>query len=251
MTHAADSSRAAMQTPDRRLVEHWLLNTAIEFPRSINLILPHVAVESLNVKPVPGCGAADYAKSIADLFSAGLIRIDSDLPAHDFTDREGILRVLEEIQQMGRPAIVRSAHRETLKRKFFFELTAKGGAEWERRARPEWENFYSESSDGRTGDAVSPNLTLLMARLGWFAELNGQRIHRDTIELEEHQDYQVLYWTRLPHVYRALFCCEPGGGLWGREDGTRAHEPKWFTNWWHATNRWYTEPWELAGWPGE
>jgi hypothetical protein len=251
MTHAADSSRAAMPVPDRKIVEHWLLNTAIDFPRSINLILPHVAVESLNVKPVPGCGANDYAESIADLFAAGMIRIESDIPADDFKEREGLLRVLENIQQMGRPAIVRSAQRETLKRKFYFELTAKGGAEWERRAKPEWENFYSESSDGRIGDAVSPNLTLLMARLGWFAELNHQRIQHDTIELEEHPDYQVLYWKWLPHVYRASFCCEPAGGLWGREDGTRAHEPKWFTNWWHATNRWYTEPWELAGWPSE
>jgi hypothetical protein len=129
-------------------------------------------------------------------------------------------------------------------------LTESGGALWESIAKPVWKRFFDQSSDYQTGDAVSPDLNLLMARLGWFPELSGEDIEIESIQLEECSDFPVLYWKRLPHVYRATFKCQRAEARWKQpEYADRPMEPDWFRKWWPTTVTFYTKPWELPDWP--
>ena len=93
-----------------------------------------------------------------------------------------------------------------------------------------------------------------MARLGWFPELNDERILLDTVKLEVLSDFQILYWKRLPLVYRAKFSTERADPRWSGIEPNRpgkTSEQEWFQDWWHNANSWYKLPWELPGWPPE
>jgi hypothetical protein len=129
-----------------------------------------------------------------------------------------------------------------------FKLTELGGEAWERVAEPEWGRFFTQFSDYKTGEITSPDLNLLMARMGWFRELSGERIQPDTVTLQTHSDYPILYWKRLPHVYQAVFSVEGAEPRWANG---HSGEPKWFREWWSSTGYWHKEPWELPNWPDQ
>ena len=76
------------------LVKHWLLNTTIEFPRSLRHILPIVAGLSLNAKPIPGCDAERYAQALYELFGAGMLLFHSEDPEDDPHSIKGISAIL-------------------------------------------------------------------------------------------------------------------------------------------------------------
>jgi hypothetical protein len=120
------------------------------------------------------------------------------------------------------------------------------GEAWEKLAQPDWAHFFDQSDDEETGELTSHDLTLIMARTGWFPELAGQQIKAESVNVEEFTDYEILYWKRLPHVYHATFSCVLAEARWA---GGWIGEPKWFRDWWHATTTWYKKPWELEGWP--
>jgi len=128
-------------------------------------------------------------------------------------------------------------------------LTELGGEAWEKFAEPDWTRFLDQlidPTDEGAGEMTSPDLTLIMAYLGWFPPFDEHQVKPVTVKVEQVADYPILYWKRLPHVYRATFEFEKANPKWqeGRIDG-----PAWFRDWWKATTEWYKHPWELPGWP--
>lgn len=247
-----------MESLDEAVIRYWLLDIATEFPRNLGLIFPSVGSEALNVKEIPGCKAEDYAESLVGAFEEGLISLESDFPEDDVSSKLGTEQIMERFVRLrGDEREVRYARRRTQpipvrqpRRRVRFQLTAAGGQEWERLAEPDWSSFFTQSGDEATGDVElgSPNLNLLMARMGWFRGLNGERIKVETVRLETCSNYQILYWKRLPLVYRALFSVESGKP---HRTGERRDEPAWFRAWWNSTDSWYRKPWELPNWPTE
>lgn len=247
------------QTSREDLIKHWLLNTAIEFPRSLLHILPGIRGLTLNAKEVPGCDPEGYAQGLGELFRSGHIVFTSANPEDDVHSALGVDSVLNRF--LGYPMEVTAEQHVTKKPqpvrphlkipKVQFSLTESGGALWESIAKPEWNRFYDQSTDYEAGDAVSPDMTLLMANLGWLPELrNGVTIEVESLRIEEHFDYPVLYWKKLPRVYRATFKCHRAEARWKRvEWATFPIEPEWFRYWWHSTVYFYKLPWELSGWP--
>jgi hypothetical protein len=238
------------------MIDHWLLNIAKEFPCSLGALFPSVECDYLNVKEIPGCKPEGYAESLVELSKIGFITLESDFPEDDVDSKLGVSHIIEWFVQLPKEAReVRYVRRSTQsvlvrqpRRRVRFQLTTAGGQEWERLAEPDWSSFFTQSGDETTGDVelASPNLNLLMARMGWFRGLNGERIKVDTIRLETCANYQVLYWKRLPLVYRVLFSTNPAEPQW---TGERREEPVWFRQWWSSTDSWYKKPWELPIWP--
>lgn len=247
-----------MKSLDKAVIRYWLLDIVTEFPRSLGLIFPSVEGEALNVKKMPGCKPEDYAGSLVEVFREGLISLESDLPEDDVSSKRGVEQIMERFVRLREDEReVRYARHKTQsipvrqpRKRVRFQLTAAGGQEWERLAEPDWSSFLTQSGDETTGDVelASPDLNLLMARMGWFRGLNGERIKVENIRLETCSNYQILYWKRLPLVYRALFSVESGEP---QRTGERREEPVWFRQWWSSTDSWYKKPWELPIWPTE
>ena len=240
------------------LIKHWLLDTAVSFPRSLIHILPVVRGLTLNAIEIPGCDAEDYALALGELFGAGMLRFRSEDSEDDTESPDGVTAILSrflcytfeppEVIQARGERISDEARQQRNVPTVRYSLTDKGGVLWESIAEPRWEQFYNQSSDYATGDAMSPDLTLLMAKMGWFQELSGEEIDIQSIKIEEKLDHQVLYWKKLPHIYEATFNCRQGGGRWKRR-GDYPMEPEWFRSWWLTTASFYTEPWKLPSWP--
>ena len=241
------------------LIKHWLLNTAINFPRPLLHVLPRARGITLNAIEVPGCLAEDYAIGLSDLYQSGHICFTSEDPEDDVRSVFGIAAILGRF--MGYSIEMpeeRYAHRDrradpqaAMIPRVQFALTESGGALWENLAKPDWDQFYGELTDYESGEMFSPDLTLLMARMGWSSELLGDRtIDIQSIEFEEHSDYPVLYWKKLPHVYRATFKCYRSEPRWPRRPNFEFRPaPAWFESWRRTTYRFYTQPWELPYWP--
>jgi hypothetical protein len=158
---------------------------------------------------------------------------------------------------------MRYIHRPDLKAAF--KLTNNGGKSWEANAKPNWEKFLEEFTEFEgEGESLKPSsaelasqdLNLVLAHLGWFRDewtestVYGPQF--DSINLQFHEEYQALYWKRLPSVYKATFALTPAQPLWTTEPQGEPHwlqEPKWFTDWRNASRKWFTEPWELPDWP--
>lgn len=246
------------------LIKFWLLNTAIKFPRPLLHILPKTRGMTLNSPNIPGCTPQNYADGLLSLFQRGHITFSSEDPRDEVNDKLGVQAVLERfLAYQLEPPEERYAREKRRIDPFGpriarveFALTEAGGALWGRIANPEWNKFLDSGvvigeQDYESGDAVSPDLTLLMAHLGWFTELNSEvGIDIASLEIQEHTDYPILYWKNLPHVFRATFKCYRSEARWPR----RPHfafrpAPAWFESWRRTNHRFYTQPWELPCWP--
>lgn len=242
----------------KKIVEHWILNLAIEGTRKLSDFLPVVKGMYLNVRDVPGCGANEYAEALLRLFDAGMLRLYFDISQEEQIepDRRSIEAVIARRLQL--PPTSRMSVRKgsrppraitVAEPDLLMELTESGGCAWETLAEPNW-NLYAQSltdiphpkSDVLTGEVWSANQDLLLAQLGWFQEINSGIIDRKTIRIEVLHDHLVTYWKRLPQVYRATFSCSLSEERWGK-----INEPKWFRDWWGR--EWYRHPWQLQEWP--
>lgn len=236
------------------MVKHWLLNLAVEFPVWLGQIFPLVDPVGLNVKPVPGCNAADYAKALIELYDSGFIAFSSEVPSDDVQSHPGIGLVLSRFLKLAAddPNINPQGHLRPLYErnrlpgmKVSFKLTARGGEAWERIAQPDWNNFFTVSMDCDSGDLYSSNRHLLMAYMGWYQEIGQQQIPPVTIHWQTHADFEILYWKRLPLVYQASFTLQSAKRRWPSQ------EPEWFREWYISAITWYKKPWELPGWPSQ
>jgi len=247
-----------------QLIEHWLLNLAVEHPVSLGLLFPEAEVQGLNVRPVPGCSSEDYARSLFDLFVAERIELDSEFPEDDVRSRSGVSTLLDRFRRLSREdSIVRhliprdrpssgSTGQHHHRRRVHFQLTARGGEAWEKTAEPDWRRFVCVSTysapNGKsaTGELISADRDLLLAYMGWYPEVNREQIQLDTIKWQTHTDFEILYWKRLPFVYHASFQVRPAEARW---NGYR--EPEWFRDWWFSTSSWHKEPSQLPNWGSE
>jgi hypothetical protein len=240
------------------IVRHWLLNTAIEFPRKLSDLLPVVCGLRLNVLDVPGATPEDYASAVLALFDSGSIRMYFDGDTEG-SKTEACRSIVELVLQrrlatpVEKAPTPRARQRSIYPRKVTpdtsdlrWQLTALGGKEWEGLAQPDWNRYVTILTGGDIpGEAWSANLGLLMAELGWCQELNGVEIDRNTISMEVLHDYPVTYWKFLPVVHRATFECRWVDSQW--PDG-RIVPPEWFRQWWISQGEWYRKPWELSNW---
>jgi hypothetical protein len=241
------------------LIDHWLLNTAIKFPRPLLHVLPFVRGLTLNAKVIPHCTPEDYAHGLLGLFRSEHLVFTSEDAEDDVQSSAGVDAILKrflrypiELVPERHGAKKTQPPVPTLKiPKVEFALSESGGSLWESVANPTWDHFYDQSSDYQTGDAVSPDLTLLMARLGWFPELTSDEgIDIESLSIEEHTEYQILYWKKLPNVFRATFKCRRIEARWKKISPTGdPFEPEWFRRWRSSTVHFYTHPWELSAWP--
>jgi hypothetical protein len=238
------------------IVEHWILNLAIEGARKLSDFLPFVESLYLNVREVPDCNAEEYAEGVLALFDAGLVRLYFDIgeDGEIEPDRalvEAVIRRRLQLPRVGRIPLTRTPRppREIRPAEpdLMMKLTASGGRAWERLAEPDWNRYVQTLTDDESGEAWSGNRDMLMSELGWYQELTSATIDRNTIRLEALHDYNVTYWKLLPVVFRATFACTWSEGLWGAKG--YSGEPKWFREWWESSSNWYKQPWELPNWP--
>jgi hypothetical protein len=237
------------------MIKHWLLNLAVEYPVWLGHLFPAVDCEALNVKPVPGCNAKGYARNLIELSDSGRVAFSSDVPGDDPESRPGLERILERFLGLANDDPARQ-HTSDLRPMYernrlpgmqvYFKLTPSGGAAWERMAEPDWAHILTVSVDAESGDLFSPDRHLLMAYLGWYPEIEAQRIQLKAISWQTHSDFQVLYWKRIPLVYQASFTLHSAEGSiepeWHRT-------PQWFREWYTSAITWHKQPWELASWP--
>lgn len=249
-----------MNSIKEEVIRHWLLDLSVDLRLPLKLVLPRVESESLNVKPIPHCLPEDYAKGFLKLIEEGAISLSSAHPGDNVETVAGVRDIIDRF--LGLPpdySAVRRLHRADLNDpvvrrlprsdlEVTFELTPLGGDLWEKTAEPEWNRFFIEFHGSKTGEVASQNLNLLMARIGWFQELSEARILPNTIRVKKHSEYPILYWKRLPNVYRAEFLLEPAQARW--HHGLNG-EPEWFREWRGSTVDWYRHPWDLPTWPRE
>ena len=242
----------------RAITRHWILNLAWECRRRVSDVVPFVEELHLNVSKVPGVAAIDYATVLLDLFDSGAIRLrltdEEGKPHANRSDLEKVLEARLQLPPVSRmafvgkkgpssvpPAIVRQAP------DLGWELSQRGGEEWETLAEPDWEHFAAILTGEESGEMWSANFNLLMAELGWCRELNGIEIDRATLSLEVLHDCAITYWKVLPVAHHATFHSGWVEHGWPPVKGRPA--PNWFHNWWSSRDNWYKKPWMLPGWP--
>lgn len=246
----------------QEMIQHWILNTAIEFPRKLSDFVPFVESESLNVKEVPRATSGDYAAAFLALLDADFIQahpIHHDDGEETPIDRVGVDAILEKRLQL--PRVTSHIRRGVNRPKpsdgypapnLRWKMTTLGGEVWERLAKPDWNRYLLTLTDTPPtnpliSDTWSANRDLLMADLGWSRELAGIEVDRDSVRVEILHNHPITYWKVLPLVYHATFSCRsapdhwPGRNFWDT--------PEWFQTWWRSLSEWYKKPWELPGWP--
>jgi hypothetical protein len=68
-----------------------------------------------------------------------------------------------------------------------FRLTRRGGEAWEKAAEPDWGHFISvgtySAAGGQSepGEVISANRDLVIAYMGWYPEVNREKIQLETI----------------------------------------------------------------------
>ena len=244
----------------REIVQHWILNIAIEFGRKLSDFLPFVQSERLNVHGVPSATPEDYAEGVLALFDSGSIRLYSDSVDEGGqieANRSILESVLGQRLELPRREINLNPVGQSRRRSsrviaeggsdLRWELTPSGGKRWERRAQPDWSRYLAILTDCGSGEAWSADRDFLLAELGWGRELDGLEIDRNSIRLEILHDHAITYWKTLPIVYHAAFASGWAESPWLHAD--RAKAPDWFHDWWASRSNWYKQPWELPTWP--
>jgi hypothetical protein len=236
------------------LIRYWLLNVAVEYSVWLGRLFPAVQDETLNVKPIPHCTSEDYARGLIDLFNSGMISLSSEVPGDDVQSSRGVAQILDRFLQLSNedPVLRRNGRLLPMHERIrlpgmavSFELSSLGGEAWEKVANPDWTRFISVSTVSTSGELVSSDRDLLIAYMGLYPEVNGERIQLETVAWETRTDYEILYWKRLPFVYHASFVVEAAKKRWA------GPAPSWFLDWWLSTRSWRKQPWELPGWPSE
>jgi hypothetical protein len=241
------------------IVKYWLLNTALEFPCGLGLLFPVIESEALNVKEISGIRSEDYAASLVQLYEAGLIMIDSPLAEDQVNSKIAVTHVIERFMrrspiERGVRHVTRTSRSQTgreERKSAKFQLTTAGGQEWERYAKPDWDHYLDLPTSSGTGAITSQNRDLVIAVMGFFPEIGGGQIDLDSVAIQEIRNYSILYWKRLPSVFKATFRFEQAEARWGGKGPAWSNEPTWFKEWWAATNSWYIKPWESPEWPSE
>lgn len=259
------------------ITQYWLLTSAVDFPRALGYFFPELDDIALNMREVPGLNAGEYAKVLLNLFDLEMIEFSSELLEDDVTTRSGIMNILDRFLEFSnenpnalmirrtRQKSVADPYAGRTDLKVRFRLTEKGGETWEAIAKPNWKKFLEGFSDTEgegeglkpsSAELASQDLSLVLAHLGWFREEWTESIvygpQFDSINLQFHEEYQALYWKRLPSVYKATFALTPVQPLWtkGPNGEPNWHQaPKWFSDWRSTSRKWFTEPWELPDWP--
>jgi hypothetical protein len=217
------------------------------------------------MKEIPSCEPEDYAKSLIQLFDSGLITFESDASEDDVSSRDGLSRLinriarlvedkerLEELRATSRKGVLRLARQNVR-----FRLTEAGGQQWERLAEPNWDHYFGQltscdsenGTDKEDGELISQNLNLLMAVLGWFQETDSGQVDLNSIEVQKLDNYPILYWKRLPSVYRITFNFLKADARWNGSGPAWLREPEWYREWWNSRDKWYKRPWDLPVWP--
>ena len=261
----------------KELLRFWLLTSAIDHSVSLRCFFPKFEWGPLNMRDLPGCSPTDYVRELLVLFDNEWIEFESTISPGDSSIRSGVIQILDRFLQFSEqnPAAtllrwvtrpgndLRYIHRPDLKADF--KLTLKGGEAWEAIAKPNWGKFLEEFGDFEgEGEGLKPSsrelasqdLNLILAHLGWFREDWTESIvygpQLDSTKVQFHEEYQVLYWKRLPSVYKATFALTPVQPLWPKGPNGEPHwhqEPKWFADWRNTSRKWFTQPWELPDWP--
>lgn len=246
--------------PIDKLMRHWLLDIAVEFPRCLVLLFPFVEGEALNAKTIHGQRPESYAKGLIELFEGGLIRFSSDVPGDEVRTLAGVKRILERFVGLSKDDSILRRERQFLSSyqrrhikelQVSFELTSEGGRVWESDAEPTWGRCFTQSTSDAHCELVSQDLDRIMAVIGWFPQIAGGRVDMNSIQIQKLDDYPIVYGKHLSSVFKANFVFDKVDQQ-SRGDSTAwSQEPKWFHRWRVATASWYRKPWEMPEWSFE
>ena len=243
-----EESVTATTLSHNQMIKHWLLNLAIECSIPLRVLFPF-RWPTCNAREIPNVQAEELARGVLQLFDSGMISVFSDVDESAPT-RSGLSSVLDRFVTLSHALDTSSdprsgSHNHTRlnpEMQLSFELTARGGESWEGAARPNWSHLLIERSDFKVADFYSANLDLLTAYMGWYAEINEARILSETVAWEMRSDSEIVYWKKFPIVHHA-FC--------RLEVKPSTNTPKWLWDWYTSATKWYTDPWDLPGWPSE
>jgi hypothetical protein len=242
------------------IIRYWFLTSAIEFPRGLSYFFPAVDGLALNMPDPSGCKPEDYAHALLSLYDLGLIEFSSQFSGDDVTAHAGISSILDSFliftKENPTALLNRRVRRDNasgsdIRRSDLvahFKLTSSGGEAWEQIANPDWQKFYGQLNDSQTAEITSADLNTLIMVLGWFRELSGVQPVSESIRISTLVDHPILYWKILPKVFHAEFAVTATEGKWSVTNGKC---PKWFRDWWVSHQEWFTQPWELPGWPSQ
>src|SRR5579863_4032918 len=177
----------------QELIQHWILNIAIEFHAKLSDFVPFVESESLNVKAVPGATPDDYAAAFLTLLDLRFVcayAVDTEPGEEDQAkiDRLAVGKILEkrlELPQVTSESRVRANELRPASKAtapdLRWRMTALGGDSWEKLAKPDWNRYVSTLTDNSSGEIWAADRNVLMAELGWYRELNSVKVDQTTI----------------------------------------------------------------------
>src|SRR6266568_45646 len=84
------------------LLRYWLLTSAIDHSVSLNCFFPKYEWGPLNMRDLPGCSPADYARELLVLFDRKWIEFESTSAENDVNSHSGITQILDRFLQFSR-----------------------------------------------------------------------------------------------------------------------------------------------------
>jgi hypothetical protein len=207
-------------------IEYWLLDVAAEFAVPLQA-LPAGEIELAFNRPSLGASNAELARGLARLHDLGLVALH--LEEERTPDALALERLISKPPVDG--FIYESGNH--------YRLTATGGAEWERAARPDW-NGYVEYRTWPEGDVAERSIVcadpsraehyLAYQRAVW---LKQDAVAEESVVREVFRPWQATYWKVLPEAYVIRFRTPQDAGRYP----ACAEAARW-------DYRWHGDPWE-------
>ncbi|MFI5403652.1 MAG: hypothetical protein ACHQ1G_12010 [Planctomycetota bacterium] len=217
--------------PPLSRLEYWLLDVAAEHGMPLQM-LPEGHIELALNRPSLGASNAELARGLVALSGLGLVTLETPDCVLDAAGLEKLISVPP------RDGMIYDG-------KHWYSLTAAGGAEWERAARPDW-NLYVEyrtwpECDGwqhsiLCADAGQAERYLAFQRSVWHkpGAVPEESVVRDVL-----RPWEATHWRELPEAYLILFRT---GGEEARRYPSAGEAAQW-------DYRWHDDPWEGSGLP--
>jgi hypothetical protein len=218
-------------------LEYRLLDLVAEFAVPLQA-LPDGEIEPALNRRSLGASNAELARALAVLSDLDLVWLTTEDEDDARLDAVAIERL---ISLPAIDGVIYKSHG--------YGLTAAGGVEWERAARPDW-NRYVEYRTSPSEDDVRWEHSIICAdpsmaerylgfqRAVWLepGDLIEASITRDVV-----RPWEATYWKTLPEAHRIRYLSASGRSRYpSREEIARSDFPT-------GGSRWHDDPWEASG----
>lgn len=207
-------------------IRHWLLDAAVELTIPLRIVGAPNAGEILNRKG-PGLNRSDLAICLEELMLRG--EIETLMHANGETVHRRLCNA--EIRE------ALAEDRWSRSESWSYGLTARGGAEWERWARPQWSRYNRTCSwknfqmIGAATEGVARQLLELEEYI-----LCDCAIIQESIRRRAFRNWRATYWKTLPDGHLIAFRTRP----LPEEQRIAAPDAKWAQ--WLELDEFYSRP---------